>query len=361
MKRDIGYYVHHQGAGHRDRAVRIAHTLERRCTLIGTFGGEAGLPSDLNVLDLPDDRVLLDFDGRDGARTRPLCLHYAPLGHPGIRTRMAAIADWIDKTDPALLIVDVSVEVALLARLLSLPTLVFRLAGMRTDPAHLEAFRAAERLIAPFPEAFEANGMPDWVREKTLYAGLLAGPGPVNSSAVSEDGRITILFGRGGEGGCLERLAATARAVPKRDWHVLGPVRSDSRQTALPRNLHLHGWVENVRAHLAPASLVVGGCGDGVLAAVASAGKRFVCLPEPRAYGEQTAKAVALTRLGAAVMHEGWPDERSWPALIAKGLSLDPANISALVRQDSLEHLAGEIERIAGTIEAGLPGDDPVM
>lgn len=354
MTRGIGYYVHHQGAGHRDRAVRIARALDRPCMLIGTFGAEAGLPDDLSVLDLPDDRLMQDFDGQDGTRNRPLCLHYAPLGHAGIRSRMAAIAHWIGKTDPVLLIVDVSVEVALLARLLSVPTLVFRLAGLRTDPAHLEAFRAAERLIAPFPEAFEVNGIPDWVRQKTDYAGLLAPPATVDPSAVAEDGRITILFGRGGEGGCLEDLAAAARAVPERNWHVLGPVRADAVRGTLPGNLHLHGWVEDVQAHLAPAALVVGGCGDGVLAAVARAGKRFVCLPEPRAYGEQEAKAQALARLGAAVVHEGWPDERRWPMLVAEGLSLDPATISSLSWPDALARLAAEIERYAGAIEAGL-------
>ncbi|WP_163579182.1 glycosyltransferase, partial [Klebsiella pneumoniae] len=91
-------------------------------------------------------------------------------------------------------------------------------------------------------------------------------------------------------------------------WHVLGTVEGEG---PVPDNLHLHGFVADVLVRLAPASLVVGACGDGTLAAVAGAAKRFLCLPEPRAFGEQALKAEALARLGAAVVHEGRHD--GWP------------------------------------------------
>ena len=76
------------------------------------------------MLRLPDDRLDGGFAGGDGEADRPLAFHYAPLGHPGVRDRMAAIARWAAEADPALLVVDVSVEVALLARLLAVPTIV---------------------------------------------------------------------------------------------------------------------------------------------------------------------------------------------------------------------------------------------
>lgn len=348
MTRGIGYYVHHQGAGHRERALRIAGALPGPCTLIGTFGG--ALPADLPVLDLPDDRLSEHFDGRDGAPTRPLGLHYAPLGSPGIRARMAAIASWAERTDPTLLVVDVSVEVALFARLLSVPTLYVRLAGTRNDPPHLEAFRAAEKLIAPFPEVLDAPDVPDWVRAKTVYAGFLAEPSG-KTPDLAEDGRIAVVFGRGGEGGKLARLVAAACAVPNRAWHVLGPVSGSSNGHGRPANLHLHGWAEDIRPHLAAASLVVGAGGDGLLAAVASAGKSFVCLPEPRAFGEQTQKAEGLARLGAAVVHEGWPEAQDWPGLVARGLALDPAILARLYEPDAVERIAKTIDAIAREIE----------
>lgn len=345
--RAIGYYVHHQGAGHRERALRIARALERPCTLIGTFAGAIG--AGIDVLDLPDDRLGPDFDGRDGEDTRPLGLHFAPLGSSAVRTRMSAIAAWIAQKNPALLIIDVSVEVALLARLLSVPTLVMRLSGQRDDPPHLEAFRAAETLIAPFPAALDAPEMPDWVRRKTIHAGFLSEP-PRPLADAAEDGRIVVLFGRGGAGGDAARLVEAARAVPDRAWHVLGPVNGSP--AIVPPNLHLHGWVEDIDPHVGKASLVVGGCGDGVLAAVASAGKRFLCLPEPRPFDEQVQKADALARLGAAVTHHGWPDAQDWAGLIARGLALDPRRLAQLFDPKALGRLAGTIEEIARSMEA---------
>ncbi len=335
MTRPIGYYVHHQGAGHWHRACAVAAALDRPCALLGTFAGLDTADAPGPVIDLPDDRLAEGFDGRDGEAERPLGLHYAPLAHSGLRTRMARIAAWAAETDPALLVVDVSCEVALFARLLSLPTLVVRLAGTRTDLPHLEAFRSADRLIAPFPEVLESAATPDWVRAKTHYAGLLA-PAPA-ASYEGEDGSIAVVFGRGGAGGTLADLAAAARAVPERDWHVLGPV---SGEATPPPNLHLHGWVADVEPWIARAALVVGGAGDGVVAAVAARGKRFLCLPEERGYGEQIEKARGLAHHGAAVLHEGWPELARWGELVAAGLALDPGQISGLAEPEALARTA---------------------
>lgn len=348
MTRPIGYYVHHQGAGHWHRACALAKALDRPCTLIGTLAEIDTSDAPGPVIDLPDDR-LDGFDGRDGEAERPLGLHYAPLSHSGIRTRMARIARWVDEADPALLVVDVSVEVALFARLLSVPTLVVRLAGTRTDPPHLEAFRSANGLIAPFPQELESQATPDWVRAKTTYAGFLASP---PSDRIASGEAIVVVFGRGGSGGSLPELAAAARAVPDRIWHVLGPVSGDGDR---PGNLHLHGWVGDVDAHLAKAALVVGGAGDGLVAAVAAHRKPFLCLPEPRAYGEQSDKAHALSQLGAALVHDGWPAESAWPELVARGLALDPRMIGALSDDGALARCAAMIETTARIIEGRGP------
>ena len=348
--RPIGYYVHHQGAGHWERARRIAALLPRPCTLIGTLAGfeTGGAPGP--VLDLPDDRMSVSFDGWDGGGDRPQGLHYAPLGHPGIRHRMARIARWAEEADPVLLVVDVSVEVTILARLLSVPTLVFRLSGLRDDPPHLEAYRAAEEVIASFPEVLEDPEMPEWVRAKTFYAGLLAEPAPAGGPRGRD---VVVVLGRGGAGIRLAELAAAARAVPGRTWQVLGTVPdAQDGSCALPPNLVLHGWVEDVAARLAGAGLVVGAAGDGVVAAAASAGAPFLCLPEPRAHEEQVRKAAALARLGAAVVHEGWPAASDWPALVERALALDPGRLSALAEPRAMERLAAEIEAVAKRIEA---------
>ena len=349
MTRGIGWYVHHQGAGHLQRARAVADALDRPCTLIGTLTDFElrDLRAGLDVLDLPDDRPLGGdgFSGTNGEAERPHALHYAPLNHSGVRTRMARIAAWVARTEPALIVVDVSVEVAMLARLLSVPTVVVRLAGDRTDAPHLDTFRGAMRLLAPFPEVLDGDGVPDWVRTKTLYAGFLGAP-PRETTPAGQD--IVVVFGRGGDGGTLNDLAAAARAVPERRWHVLGPV---SGVGCRPDNLTVHGWVDDVEAFVGGAALLVGGGGDGLVALAAAHAKCFLCLPEPRAYGEQTEKAVALARLGAAIVHDGWPKAADWPELVRTGLALDPTVIGALARSDAVAICAGAIDRLADTVE----------
>ena len=342
--RPIGYYVHHQGAGHWQRACAVAARLARPCTVMGTVAPSPGEPPPRQLLSLPDDRLDARFSGGDAAPDRPLAFHYAPLGHSGVRRRMAAIARWAAEADPALLVVDVSVEVALLARLLSVPTLVVRLAGHRTDPAHLEAFRSAEALLAPFPAALDAADTPDWVRDKTLYAGLVGLNVPRDLPAPPEDGRVAVILGRGGEPRHLADLAAAAAAVPDRAWHVFGELEGvgDVRP---PPNLHLHGWVADPAERIRQATVVVGSGGDGVVGLAASCAKRFVCLPEPRLYDEQRVKARALGRCGAAIVCDTWPTD--WPDVIARASLLEPANIARLVRDDGIGWIAGQIDALA--------------
>ncbi|UFN46904.1 hypothetical protein LPC08_12775 [Roseomonas sp. OT10] len=341
--RPIGFYVHHQGIGHWQRAAALVRRMRRPCTLIGTFSAAQQRAAPAPMLPLPDDAP------EGGAHGDPVGvpgLHYAPLGHDGLRRRSARLAGWIAEQKPALLVVDVSVEVAILSRLCSTPFLYFRLAGRRDDPPHITAFRAAEALLAPFPAALEADDTPGWVNRKTFHAGLLAAP-PVAPSRPG--GGIVVTFGRGGAGGDHDALVAAARAVPGRRWRVLGPVTPGT--APLPPNLELLGWREDAAVLLAEADVVVGGCGDGLLAEVAALGKRFLCLPEPRPFDEQRAKAHRLGALGAAVVRDRWPDEADWPALLREAEALDPARIAALHEPEALGRLAGVIEEQAEKAE----------
>ena len=66
MTRGIGWYVHHQGAGHLQRARIVASALPRPCTILGTLTGfdTAGL----DILNLPDDVTVRIRPRADGAR-----------------------------------------------------------------------------------------------------------------------------------------------------------------------------------------------------------------------------------------------------------------------------------------------------
>ncbi|MFD1704637.1 glycosyltransferase [Methylopila henanensis] len=317
----IGYYVHHHGEGHRQRAQAIAAQAPGRFTLIGT--GVTGLSGPFEVLELPDDRIDGRFSGEDGAADRPDALHYAPLGHPGVRDRTRIIAAWIAERRPALMVVDVSVEVAMLARLCATPTVYVRLAGARWDPAHLDAFRGAKALLAPFDPRCETDDVPDWVRAKTFYA---SGLGSFPPAADRTGDVVLVAFGRGGSRTTAQDIDEAARATPDRQWRVIGPI---DRPTPASPNLDVAGWVDHAEDEIGAAGVVVGGAGDGTLGAVAAAGRPFVCIPEDRPFAEQRAKAAALDGAGAAVVLSRWPSASAWPRVLKQAEALDRRRIAS--------------------------------
>jgi hypothetical protein len=309
----IGYYVHHQGDGHLQRAVRIARTAPDHFVLIGT--SVAGRTQGMAFLELEDDRPdRSDFDGDDGLSVRPDALHYAPYHHDGVRGRTARVANWIAASKPALMVVDVSVEMALLARLCATPVVTVRLSGDRSDPAHLNAFAGSEALLAPFHARLD-DSAPDWVRARTTYFAPRA-------EHVREAGAgVFYVHGRGGPPLDGRLLAQAASATPDRVWTAVGPVIAPD---GLPSNLRIEGWVDDVASRIMNAGVVIGGAGDGLVDAVLSGGRPFVCLPEARAYDEQVAKARALARCGAAVVLASWPEPSAWPGVLAEAQALEP-------------------------------------
>lgn len=329
--RPIGYYVHHHGAGHLARARVIRNATPLSVTLLGSRVGAEGVA-------LADDRLDDDFDGKDHATDRPDALHYAPFDHDGIRSRVARIAQWIEQERPALMIVDVSVEVAMLARLASVPVLYVRLSGRRDDPAHLEAFRGAQALIAPFAEELEHAATPDWVRAKTFYA-----PGLTDATAApsAAGGGVLVILGEGGTSLSGQAIAAAASACPEHQWRVVGNMSAPSD---CPANLVFAGWCESVADEVANASVVVGAAGNGVVGLVMASDQPFICIPEPRPFCEQDETAAGLQRAGAAIVRKAWPEATEWPAIIASALALDPAGRRALHDSQAARKLASWIE-----------------
>jgi hypothetical protein len=341
----IGYYVHHHGAGHLSRALAIAGSSTDQFTLLGT--GLTGRTRQFPFLDLADDRPVGEdgFSGRDGAADRPAALHYAPLAHDGVRRRVATLANWVHLHAPQLMIVDVSVEVAMLARLAATPTLYVRLAGERTDVAHIEAFRGATALMAPFHPDMDHHTTPEWVRRKTRY---FAGLGQTPPAVRVDESSVVVVFGGGGEADGPS-LAAAARLTPELNWRVLGPM---SPVADPPPNLDWLGWVEDAEMEVARAGVVMGSAGDGIVGAVLAADRPFICLPQARPYGEQTAKADALGVLGAAVVLTDWPAAEAWPELLRRArLSVGDAR-TRLSRGDGASEARAWILSLASNRQA---------
>lgn len=338
MTRPIGYYVHHHGAGHRARGRIVADAAGGRITLLGT--GLAGQTGSHDFVDLPDDRRDATFDGADATANRPDALHYAPVGHDGVRRRVAAMTAWIAEARPAVMVVDVSCEVAMLARLASVATVYVRLAGRRDDVPHLEAFRGAAMLVCPFAQALDDPATPGWVGEKTLYCpGLVERP----DRCAVEQGTVLVVVGQGGATSDGAVWARAARATPEWSWTVIGPC---STPAAVPGNLVLAGWVPNAAQRISQAQIVVGGGGDGVVGAVLAAGRPFICVPEARPFDEQRCKAARLVAAGAAILCEE-AGSANWAALIAQAQRLRPEDSAALDSATGAARLAGRLLALA--------------
>lgn len=305
----IGYYAHHVGVGHVQRAAAIARAS--RQTVVG-FSSRP-IPSGWlgRWIQLPDDQISGDPEAADV--TAGGALHWVPRLHDGLRIRMDTLAKELGQGDIRLMVVDVSVEVALLARLFGVPVIVVAQPGTRTDRPHRLAYDLADRLLAAWPKQSELQWPPNWV-EKTIYLGALSRFDGLHVplSAVSAR-RVVALWGSGGIDIGADDLRAAARATPDWHWHVLGP---GGPSDAGPPNLNWLGWVDDVWSELIAAEVVVTHAGQNAVAEVAAARRPAIVVPQERPHGEQFATAATLRRLGIGTVVSTWPESGDWPQLL---------------------------------------------
>jgi hypothetical protein len=283
----IGIYVHHHGGGHAARDGAIGAALSER-------GAALAYLSSLPETALgPGEHVPLPLDtdlGEEPGET-PRELHFAPLGSRGLASRMAAIADWIDAWRPDLMLVDVSVEVAMLARLCGVPFAYVRQSGERDDAPHRLAYRWAAGLLAPYRERLEPISTPPELWAKTAYVGAVTRfDGGERPRAKGRPRRALVLGELGPE--MRGRIAAAAPG-----WQVLGP---------RPVDLEL----------LARTAVVVAPGGANSVAEAAFARCGLVCMPRPRPFDEQVARGTDLARAGAAVVLSEPPPPKRWPLVL---------------------------------------------
>ncbi|MCB5166500.1 hypothetical protein LG634_16840 [Streptomyces bambusae] len=330
----IGYYVHHHGVGHLHRALCIAEQMRTPVT---------GLSSLDAPPDWPGPWVRLPWDNGPGAMADVRAqgrLHWAPLQHPGYRDRMAAIADWIGRARPALLVSDVSVEVTCLARLFGIPVVVAAMRGRRRDPAHRLGYDLALRLLAPWPAAYPEPGWPAHWYRKTVHTGAFSRADRLPCPPPPGEGprRVVLMLGAGGNRITDEEVAAARAATPDWQWDVLGgPGR----------------WSDDPWPHLCAAHVVVTHAGQNAVAECAAARRPAVVLPQPRPFDEQhgTARALGIGRL--AVVRSRWPEPDEWPAVLAEATALDGAGWARWAPGDGARRAALALDRLAGA-----PWDD---
>ncbi|HVH22785.1 MAG TPA: glycosyltransferase [Pseudonocardia sp.] len=305
----IGYYIHHQGSGHLHRALAIQRLSELNITGLSSLPR----PSDW----IGDWRQLAD-DAVPEASTEYAAagfLHYVPQAHDGLRQRMGALSAWITRYQPTAMVVDVSVEVALLSRLHGIPVITLAQPGVRDDRPHTLGYGISDAIIGPWPRVAEQlwQVSDPTVRSRLITVGAISRftPAPSSEPTPAPERRVVVLNGTGGTSvGALVERAAQSRP----DW----------TWTHLDRESGT--WIDDPWPVLRSASVVVSHCGQNAIADIAAARRPAILIPQPRHFGEQDAMAAQLKVLGRripAIVLDSWPEPDAWGALLSRAAQLD--------------------------------------
>ena len=365
----IGYYAHHHGSGHCRQADKLAallpFELRQQMTVftslpINAYRFSAIAEKQIVRLSAEDQLPEDILSGRAGEYWQPSSLHYSPVGNRHVQTRSWQLLDEIRLRQIGLMIIDVSVEVAMLCRTASVPYLYVRLAGERNDEPHLNAFAGALGLLAPYPYQLEAAATLDWVCQKTLYLDfmpnktgkLLTFPDfidklitlttngaihkrlysrldSVNKSVKSKhikDHIVTVIKGYGGHDAIDAKLPKLRCALPNALIISLGPINDEVRDC-----IDIAAHVDDVSPFIAYSDLLLMACGLNGIAQAYNYSTPLVVLPDERPHREQEVMAEALIEQGRAL---------SWAQFIAQTSNLSSQNTPSflLINNDSISN-----------------------
>ena len=332
MTGTIGYYVHHVGRGHLHRATALAAHL-------AATGGPSvtGLSSHPRPDDWPGEWVELarDDQGETAFPTARGRLHWAPLHHDGLRARTAAVSAWIAEARPSALVVDVSVEMVLLARLHGVPVVSVVLPGRRDDAPHLLGFEVADALVGFWPpDAHDMlKGVPYELKDRLHCVGALSRfPVVTPTDSGTSQRRAVLMLGQGGH---TEVPAPTGAWT----WTTIGASSDD--------------WVEDPSALLREADVVVTHAGQNALAETAAARRPAVVVAQQRPHEEQATTADTLREGGwPVVVLDDWPTDDD---ALEKAATLDGRDWAGWCDGHAVERYAAVVLDVAGSAPGATP------
>lgn len=317
MSGSILWYVHDHGTGHLQRARAVVPKISAPVIVAagpGVFAAAATAFGE-GVIGLPSDIP-------ERATTTLGPFHHAPSDRC-IRARSAAIAETVAAHGCTTAVVDVSVETAVLARLLGLRVVSVRQSGVRNDDPHHLGFATADAVWIPQHRSLEPIDADDeHCDARWRFTGAFSRFDQRSPEARHEteprQHTLVLLLGGGGNSLDVERWKA---ARPPAGWRVL-IVGAAHRWTRW--KVASVGRIDDVFAVLSSADVVVSSAGWGAVADAAAARARLVVVAEPRPFDEQLVRAQALAAHGLAVSIGCWPDPCELGDIIDMAAQLDP-------------------------------------
>jgi hypothetical protein len=324
----IGYYAHHRGAGHVHRAITLAARLAEPVTILSSSPAPIGYPGEWILLPL-------DHGDRDADPladpTANGALHWAPLHSTGLSHRMSTVSAWIAAAAPTAFVVDVSVEIALLARLHGVPVVTMAQPGDRSDAPHTLGYRASSAIIAAWPSSVNPLVVEADVAPRVERVGSISRIQTSDTATVRSPNTIAVLGGFGDRGvSRLAALVADARAaLPDARWTTLRGVGE-----------------RDVAQALRTSTLVMAHCGQNALAEIAASRIPAILVAEDRPHDEQRSMARALAGSGAPVTVLDRAPE-NWAQTVAATAALNGADWAEWSDGHAVDRAAAVIARVA--------------
>lgn len=333
----LGYYAHHHGSGHCRQIDKLAALLpteaRQQLTVFTSLTSDTytfAAIDEAQVVRLPaeDERSDDVLAGRAGQNWQPASLHYSPVGNSDIQQRSHKILDTIYQRRIDLMIIDVSVEVAMLCRAASVPYLYVRLPGIRDDVPHLNAFAGALALLAPYPRTLESPMTLDWPAKKTLYLDFInteqrnaqtyrdfikdlmqlttdkkALSLMLNDKNKNTPTIVTVIKGYGGHQAIDAKLPELRQLLPYAFIISLGPIDEDKRHY-----VDIAAEVSDVTPSIEHSDYLLMACGLNAVAQAYDYATPLVVLPDDRPHQEQEVMAEALIAQGRALSWQQFKD-----------------------------------------------------
>lgn len=306
------WYVHDRGNGHLQRACAVIPLLAS--PVVVTVGPLAPTTA-LEQLGCPVVVLPSDVPADPPATIGPW--HHAPASSEQL-ARSLAIADTVRRHGCTTAVVDVSMEVTVLARLLGMRVVTVRQSGRRSDEAHRIGFASADVVWVPQREALERVDSP--VDDRWRFTGAFSRfddtPRPPTRRWAGT--RLAVLLvGTGGHGLDVDAWSDTS---PPAGWRV---VIAGTERCGGNREVAFVGRQDPVFDLLTEADVVVASAGWAAVADVVSAGSHLVVVPESRPYDEQSVRAEALAAAGLAVCRDHWPGPHELASALEEATQLD--------------------------------------